>query len=100
MTRTQYYTATSIDGFIADPDNGLEWLLALRQSEAGKREFPDFLAGVGAIAMGSTTYQWILDHDELLDEPGSWPYRQPCWVFSSRPRTVTRRSGRSARCTR
>ena len=26
MTKTQYYTATSIDGFIADQDNSLDWL--------------------------------------------------------------------------
>jgi dihydrofolate reductase len=84
MTRTQYYTATSIDGFIADPDNSLEWLFTLRQSEQGKREYPAFIAEVGALAMGSTTYEWILDHEELMEEPGTWPYEQPTWVFSSR----------------
>jgi dihydrofolate reductase len=84
MTRTQYYTATSIDGFIADPDNSLEWLFTLRQSEQGKQEYPAFIAEVGALAMGSTTYQWILDHEELLDGSGRWPYEQPTWVFTSR----------------
>lgn len=33
--------------------------------------------------MGSTTYQWVLDHEELLEEPGTWPY-EPTWVFTSR----------------
>lgn len=84
MTRTQYFTATSIDGFIADPDNSLDWLMALRQSEEGEQEYPAFIAEVGAIAMGSTTYQWVLDHEELLEEPGTWPYEQPTWVFTSR----------------
>lgn len=84
MTRTQYFTATSIDGFIADPDNSLEWLFPLRQSERGKQEYPEFIAEVGALAMGSTTYQWILDHENLLAEPSAWPYAQPTWVFSSR----------------
>ena len=70
MTRTQYYTATSIDGFIADADNSLGWLFTLRQTEASKQEYPDFIADVGALAMGSTTYEWILDHERLLDSPG------------------------------
>ena len=84
MTRTQYYTATSIDGFIADPDNSLSWLFALRQSEQGKQEYPAFIAEVGALAMGSTTYEWILDHENLLETGAAWPYEQPTWVFSSR----------------
>ena len=70
MTRTQYYTATSIDGFIADADNSLGWLFTLRQTEASKQEYPDFIADVGALAMGSTTYAWILDHESLLDVAG------------------------------
>ena len=84
MTRTQYYTATSIDGFIADADNSLEWLFALRQSEAGKQEYPAFIAEVGAIAMGSTTYEWILRHTAALTTPTAWEYEQPTWVFTSR----------------
>ncbi|HEU5486168.1 MAG TPA: dihydrofolate reductase family protein [Microlunatus sp.] len=84
MPRTQYYTATSIDGFIADPDNSLEWLFRLRQSAAGQQEYPDFIAQVGALAMGSTTYRWILDHERLTEQPDRWPYRQPTWVFSTR----------------
>jgi dihydrofolate reductase len=84
VSRTQYYTATSVDGFIADADNSLGWLFALRQSEEGRQGYPDFIAEVGALAMGSTTYQWILDHEQLLEKPSSWPYQQPTWVFSSR----------------
>ena len=35
MGLTQYYTATTLDGFIADPDNSLEWLFT-RQDETGR----------------------------------------------------------------
>jgi dihydrofolate reductase len=31
------------------------------------------------MAMGSTTYEWLLDH-----ESGKWPYEIPCWVFTHR----------------
>src|SRR5687767_15044452 len=53
--KTQYYTATSLDGFIADPQNSLDWLLQFGMTD----DYPDFIRGVGALAMGSTTYEWI-----------------------------------------
>ena len=85
--KTQYYTATTIDGFIADPDNSLEWLFAVGSpGEDGPMndEYPNFMAGVGAMAMGSTTYQWIIDYTGFLDDPSKWEYTIPTWVFSSR----------------
>ena len=85
--KTQYYTATSLDGFIADENNSLDWLFQFGESaEDGDADYPAFIREVGALAMGSTTYEWILDYEKLL-EPGhskKWPYEQPTWVFSSR----------------
>jgi dihydrofolate reductase len=37
---------------------------------------------VGALAMGSSTYRWVLEHG--LGEGEPWPYEVPCWVFSHR----------------
>jgi hypothetical protein len=36
--------------------------------------------------MGSTTYQWIYDHDFSTEAENSqpWPYKMPAWVFTSR----------------
>jgi dihydrofolate reductase len=76
--KTQYYTATSLDGFIADADNSLDWLHVQDRDPAGPLSYEEFIAQVGAIAMGSTTYEWILDRD------GDWPYELPCWVFTHR----------------
>jgi dihydrofolate reductase len=81
---TQYYTATSIDGFIADDDNSLEWLFQLGEAEGMEQEYPRFLADVGALAMGSTTYTWLAEHTGFLEEPAKWEYDIPAWVFSSR----------------
>ena len=83
---TQYYTATSIDGFIADADNSLDWLFQLDDPEAAEiqQEYPRFITDVGALAMGSTTYEWIADHTGFLDDPAKWEYELPTWVFSSR----------------
>jgi dihydrofolate reductase len=85
VTKTQYYTATSMDGYIADPDNSLGWLLEVDQG--GIDHFAGFFPGVGAFAMGSTTYEWIVQHEQLLDNPQKWQASYgstPGWVFSHR----------------
>ena len=86
MSLTQYYTATSLDGFIADPDNSLDWLFTRKQDEAGPLTYGEFIAEVGALAMGSTTYEWVLDHEFAGKDPQDWkwPYNIPCWVFTHR----------------
>lgn len=82
--KTQYYTASSLDGFIATLDDSLEWLFPLGEIES--TSYPTFIRDVGALAMGSATYEWMLRHavGPEAREPGPWPYEQPTWVFSSR----------------
>jgi dihydrofolate reductase len=86
VSLTQYYTATTLDGFIADPNNSLEWLFTRAREEDGPMNYGDFIADVGALAMGSTTYEWILDHEFKDKDPADWkwPYDIPCWVFTHR----------------
>jgi dihydrofolate reductase len=79
VTPTQYYAATTLDGFIADPHDSLDWLFTRRREPGGPLDYETFIAGVGALAMGSTTYEWILEHGS-----GTWPYELPCWVFTHR----------------
>ena len=94
MAKTQYYTATSIDGYIADEHNSLGWLLEVGAADESdpaapshEDEFAEFFADVGAMAMGATTYEWILDHEKLLENPSRWREwygRTPAWVFTHR----------------
>lgn len=77
MASTTYLTATSLDGFIATEDNDLGWLFQLEGPDSGP--YDEFIANVGALAMGSTTYEWVMDHEE-----GRWPYTLPTWVFTHR----------------
>lgn len=81
---TQYYTASSIDGFISTEDDSLDWLFPLADLE--KTSYPTFISEVGAIAMGSSTYEWLLRHAVKLGaaDESAWPYSQPVWIFSSR----------------
>jgi dihydrofolate reductase len=86
VSLTRYYTATTLDGFIADPNNSLDWLFTRQQDRNGPMNYAEFIAGVGALAMGSTTYEWILDHEFRDKDPSEWkwPYEIPTWVFTHR----------------
>jgi dihydrofolate reductase len=79
MSITTYYTATSLDGFIADEQHSLEWLFRQDQDESGPLNYGEFFARIGAMVMGSATYEWILRH-----EGGRWPYELPAWVMTTR----------------
>jgi dihydrofolate reductase len=94
MAKTQYYTATTIDGYIADEHNSLSWLFEVGagaepdpETPSHETQFAAFFADVGAFAMGATTYEWILEHEKLLESPAKWSEwygRTPCWVFTHR----------------
>ena len=82
MSRTQYFTASSLDGFVADAHESLDWLAD--PDDPADTTYTDFIRDIGAIAMGSATYEWIRRELERTGAP--WPYAQPTWVFSSIPR--------------
>jgi dihydrofolate reductase len=83
MSKVRYYCAMSLDGFIAESDDTLDWLLGYDGSYEGADAegsgYERFYADVGSLVMGSTTYEWILAHVR------EWPYAgKPAWVLSSR----------------
>jgi dihydrofolate reductase len=86
---TVYYCAMSLDGFIAESDDTIDWLTGYEPPapptgiEPAGPEFPgsyeEFYKDVGAMVSGSVTYEWVLEH---ADE---WPYdAKPFWVLTSR----------------
>jgi dihydrofolate reductase len=79
MTITTYYTATSLDGFIADDQHSLGWLLRQDHDAGGPFNYDAFFARIGALVMGSSTYEWLLRH-----ENGRWTYQRPTWVMTTR----------------
>lgn len=86
MTEFSYFTACTIDGFIADSDNSLQWLFDVPTTESDT-VIPEFIDGVGALVMGATTYSWVLEHEHVLEEPGKWHDwygDRPTWVFTHR----------------
>lgn len=79
--KTQYYTATSLDGYIADEQHSLEWLFQFDVTPEDMG-YADFIRDIGVLAMGSSTYEWVRNHLQRSGE--AWPYQQPAWIFSSR----------------
>ncbi|GAA2065921.1 dihydrofolate reductase family protein [Williamsia deligens] len=80
---TIYYTASSLDGFVVDADDSLDWLMRNDVDGTGFGGYDDFITGVGAIAMGASTHRWLIRH-----EPDVWPYEQPTWVVTHHPAEV------------
>src|SRR5215203_4094179 len=109
VTKTQYYTATTLDGFIADEQNSLDWLFLVDRGTDPGSEFEQFMADVGAMAMGATTYEWSLANHGPHEDPEKWRAdygERPCWVFTHRDlpaipeRTSSSYRATSGPCTR
>jgi dihydrofolate reductase len=87
MTRVVYNTATTLNGFLADDADSLDWLFAVPGADDAEQAFPAFLEGIGVIVMGSTTYEWVLEHERLLEHPEKWQAsygERPSFVLTSR----------------
>ncbi|MCF8608868.1 dihydrofolate reductase family protein [Gordonia sp. HY285] len=83
MTAYIYYTASTMDGFLADANDSLDWLLTQPIDDDGPFSIDEVMSSTGAIVMGRTTYQWVVDHIAESGEP--WPYADyPTFLFTHR----------------
>ncbi|MDP9347487.1 MAG: dihydrofolate reductase family protein [Actinomycetota bacterium] len=87
-----YYCAQSLDGYIAKTDDTIDWLTGYEGEYAGATELPlgdnyeGFMAGIGALVMGSATYEFVLG---LVDAGEEWMYPgRRTWVLTSRDMAV------------
>jgi dihydrofolate reductase len=70
-----YYVAASLDGLIATPDGGIEWLKPY-EGTGEDYGYGEFYASIEALLLGRATYEKCLEFPE-------WPYAgKPYWVFS------------------
>ncbi|MCT1477009.1 dihydrofolate reductase family protein [Microbacterium sp. p3-SID336] len=76
---THFYTASSLDGFIATAEHSLDWLLSQDIDLEGPMAYPGFEKTIGALVMGASTFEWVMRHEE-----GVWGYTQPTWVLTHR----------------
>ncbi|WP_281545254.1 dihydrofolate reductase family protein [Grimontia sp. SpTr1] len=71
------YIATSLDGYIADKDGGLDWLHSIPNPEQSDFGWAEFMAGIDGLVMGRTTFETVLGFD------CDWPYTKPVFVLSN-----------------
>jgi dihydrofolate reductase len=86
MSRILFETASTLNGFIADEVNSLEWLFSVVSDEQ-----PPVATTATVQVEGSTTYEWVLKHEDLLAQPHKWAQyfgQKPTFVFTTRELSV------------
>jgi len=80
MARILGYIAASLDGYIADGEESLDWLTGPSDFELGEHHYDVFIKRIRTIVMGRTTYDW------MIRSGVPWPYAaQRTIVVTSRP---------------
>ena len=77
MPEVILYVATSLDGYIARPDGGIDWLDEIpEQGEEPVEDYgySEFFASVGVVLMGRVTYEQLLTFDVDYPYPGTDGY--------------------------
>ncbi len=75
------YIATSLDGFIADKEGKLAWLIGFPNPENTDYGYEEFMNTVDAIIMGRGTFDTVKDFTP-------WPYDKPVFVLSHTLKTI------------
>ena len=71
------YIATSLDGYIADKEGGLDWLHSIPNPEQSDFGWAKCMSGIDGLVMGRTTFEIVLGFD------CDWPYAKPVFVLSN-----------------
>lgn len=85
MGRIIYDAATTLNGWIADEQHSLDWLFAVENG--GQPSEDQYPSDAAVLVEGSHTYEWVLRHERLLEEPAKWQEfygTKPTFVFTSR----------------
>ena len=75
--KNSVFIATSLDGFIADENGGIDWLHSTPNPENDDMGYSDFMSNVDALVMGRLTFETVCGFD------CDWPYEKPVFVLSN-----------------
>lgn len=76
------YIATSLDGFIATKDGGIDWLMEVPNPDNSDYGFAEFMDSIDALVMGRKTYEKVLSFD------CEWPYSKKVFILSNSLKNV------------
>ncbi len=75
--RNSVYIATSLDGYIADKNGGIDWLYSVPNPNKSDLGFNKFNEQIDAMVMGRNTFETVCGFDF------DWPYKIPVFVLSN-----------------
>jgi len=70
------FVATTLDGFIADVDGGIDWLMEVPNPDKTDYGYAELMKNTDALVMGRSTFEKVLTF-------GEWFYTKPVFVLSS-----------------
>ena len=79
----RYFTACTLDGFIADEHDSLDWLFEVPHGE-DDGSWDALMEDTGVLVMGTTSYRWTLDR-HFTEHPEQWQEfygDRPAYVFT------------------
>ena len=80
--KNSVFIATSIDGFIADKNDGIDWLHSIPNPDNDDMGYLEFNKDIDALVMGRKTFETVLGFDF------DWPYEKPVFVLSNKLKEI------------
>jgi dihydrofolate reductase len=80
--KNSVFIATSLDGYIADKNGGIDWLHSISNPDNDDMGYVEFNKGVDALVMGRSTFETVLGFD--ID----WPYNKPVFILSNKLKEI------------
>ena len=80
--KNSVFIATSLDGYIADKNGGIDWLHSIPNPENDDMGYLEFNNGIDALVMGRTTFETVCGFDV------DWPYDKPVFVLSNKLKEI------------
>jgi dihydrofolate reductase len=76
------FIATSLDGYIADKDGGVDWLHSIPNPENMDMGYGDLNGRIGALIMGRKKFEKVCSFD------CDWPYSKPVFILSNSMKSI------------